>query len=789
MQRWVERYVVDLTCALLLITGLIGVYSLTYEGILQSGDEHLFVSGAQSLGSVGVLTTGPVYPARPGDTFVEPAQAVVGALFYQLTRLPYVGGVQVLFLVNIYLTALTAGMVYALSRHYQLPRATAVGGALLFGLGTLAWPHTKFYFRDPLAMFWVSLAVWSYELALTRQRRWAQVAQWLLTGILLAAGVMSKQTVLFILPALGLSLLLRVGTNPAERDAGRLGLGVLFVAGSVALGLSSVFLPERFSWLTYWGFIQNLGYEFKTTSLVEPMLGLLVSPGKGLLLEQPFLGLALVMLWRTPRPFWPKVWLPLFALLTLSIAIPLFRDRLWWGGVGWGVRHLLLVAPLLVVASLPVIHQLWNAQSVGIRWGFRLLCLVSIVIQLGAVTAPLNRYYEWLSTIAPGAAWTSAIWDLRYAESVGYWRILFTGQPWAFAWVRIFTVNPLGVMGLLGGLGLTIGGALFLLYRQLSRPTANGFRGAVLLAGLAFSALPYGLLRAYYLDPAYSYERDDFWQAASAITPALQAGDAVVVRGHLQPVWSFVLNYARWSAPWFAISADVPDDAQLATIRASAAPGLAFTLNTTTLLSATLPARFKRVWLINDYNAPGGEMRLEEWWLTQHAVPVHTTPYYSDQVQTWVSLFALTTTPVGPPQSVAFEFGGLLRLERWALLAWAEQRQFQAGDTVPVELTWRVLRPLEQDYNVGVYLLDAQGALRAQQDGPTMNGFQPIMTWPREQAIVDRHGLQLPDDLPPGDYALTLAVYDWQTNERLSAVGPLGAVPDNLILLTTLQIQ
>jgi hypothetical protein len=162
-----------ITSALCLFVLLAGIYSLSYSGAFKSGDEQLFVSGAVSLGGWGELSSGPVYAARAGLSYVEPLNAWLGAALYRLAEWLRVGVVHTLFLTNIYVIALTALVVFGIVCRQGYSATIAALVALLFGLGTLAWPHSKLYFRDPLAMLFVALAWWSFErIFVLRKWRW-----------------------------------------------------------------------------------------------------------------------------------------------------------------------------------------------------------------------------------------------------------------------------------------------------------------------------------------------------------------------------------------------------------------------------------------------------------------------------------------------------------------------------------------------------------------------------------------------------------------------------------------
>lgn len=83
-------------------------------------------------------------------------------------------------------------------------------------------------------------------------------------------------------------------------------------------------------------------------------------------------------------------------------------------------------------------------------------------------------------------------------------------------------------------------------------------------------------------------------------------------------------------------------------------------------------------------------------------------------------------------------------------------------------LTWDVTGPPPgKRYHFGVYLLDEQGQVVAQHDGP---GFDSIQ-WQAGDRFVTFHRLSLPADLPPGDYQMAVALYTWPELIRAELVG------------------
>ncbi len=108
----------------------------------------------------------------------------------------------------------------------------------------------------------------------------------------------------------------------------------------------------------------------------------------------------------------------------------------------------------------------------------------------------------------------------------------------------------------------------------------------------------------------------------------------------------------------------------------------------------------------------------------------------------------------GPPQAVGAVFGGRAQL-------------VQARSTVDqpprgvllVTLVWRALAPMDRDYTVFVHMVDSDGRLVAQHDGPPAEGARPTSGWLSGEEIVDRHLIRFPEGLAPGPYRLLVGLY------------------------------
>jgi hypothetical protein len=171
-----------------------------------------------------------------------------------------------------------------------------------------------------------------------------------------------------------------------------------------------------------------------------------------------------------------------------------------------------------------------------------------------------------------------------------------------------------------------------------------------------------------------------------------------------------------------------------------------------------------------------GEMVRDGFTLT---IPVDAPPGLYDMQVGWYSpatqerlpvdggnTVRVAVLPVGydPPGDLALtsidtRFGSIT-LEGYALE--------MGADALNVTLRWRAADFLDTDYTVFVHLVGAKGdAALVQGDGPPLAGRWPTSLWLPGVALDDAHVIALPDDLPPGRYALLVGLYDPQTNARL----------------------
>jgi hypothetical protein len=123
--------------------------------------------------------------------------------------------------------------------------------------------------------------------------------------------------------------------------------------------------------------------------------------------------------------------------------------------------------------------------------------------------------------------------------------------------------------------------------------------------------------------------------------------------------------------------------------------------------------------------------------------------------------------------SEPIDFGGQIKL----LARTVEPLYVSAGQPVTATLYWQAVRVPDKDYTVFVQMLDARGQQVANADSMPQANRYPTSFWDANEIVPDAHRIDLPPDLPPGEYRIIVGWYDLATGVRLPADGdPAGAV-------------
>lgn len=140
----------------------------------------------------------------------------------------------------------------------------------------------------------------------------------------------------------------------------------------------------------------------------------------------------------------------------------------------------------------------------------------------------------------------------------------------------------------------------------------------------------------------------------------------------------------------------------------------------------------------------------------------------------------------GPERQVDYRLGEHIQLKRVRL----SSETVSPGGSLTVVLVWETDAEIEKNYMVFCHLLSAGGELAAQRDGPPLYGVRPTPGWRIGEVIEDSYEIFLGEDLAPGEYTLSVGMYDAESMLRLPAYAAAGErMPQDRIVLGSIHIQ
>lgn len=303
------------------------------------------------------------------------------------------------FLVMVFGPLVAAASAIMLARMGRLLTGSRGAGLLAGGawaLGTIAWPHSRTFFTEPLAgLFFLA--------ALEQVIRWhakppgGGVIHGALVGVFLALGNLTRVDGPFFTVGVIAVMIWLAGMK--YRAGGRpFPFFDLFLAGSIAL--AAWILLQTLNTLRFGtadvtsGYGQQVeGVKF-TTPLLVGLHGLLFSAGKGMFFFSPALVLGLWGWMKVPGHLrWVRT-ATFLGFLPFFLAMAKWQN--WDGGWCWGPRHVVQVHLPIMLGVVFLHGRLDGLARKGI---FAVIMALGAAVQLyGSSQSPLEYYREYFHT-------------------------------------------------------------------------------------------------------------------------------------------------------------------------------------------------------------------------------------------------------------------------------------------------------------------------------------------------------------------------------------------------------
>ncbi len=275
------------------------------------------------------------------------------------------------------ITALMCVLIFLFVKRLKFSPQVGFFVCLIYGLTTLAWSYTKYFFEQPLVSFLLFFSCF----ALYRYKQTGEMKWLLFSGIALGFSVSTRHASIIVTPLLLLYLLYLLHREKIDLK-GAIHRFIVFVMPLTVF----TFLVLGYNFMRF-GSIWETGYGSKiqlfTNPIYEGIVGQLLSPGKGLFVYAP----SLLLFFFGIKSFMKRFRVEALLFLSIPLIYLLFYSRHegWDGGYSWGPRHMVTISVFLLLPMGTVIEKIYKNKKKLLLVMVVLLVGLSFLIQFLAV--------------------------------------------------------------------------------------------------------------------------------------------------------------------------------------------------------------------------------------------------------------------------------------------------------------------------------------------------------------------------------------------------------------------
>ncbi len=285
---------------------------------------------------------------------------------------------------NIFIGAASAALLYLLLMQLTSHVGASALVSLAYAFGSMAWPHSRPFFTESAAVFFVLMSWWS----LLKSRR-CLITRWAaFAGFCAGFAALVRLDSVLLYPGLACVLLGPVRVAAMEQKP-RVHPFVAFCVPAAACGVLLLLLNTiHFGGPFESGYSdQPEGVQF-ATPLLAGLYGFLFSVGKGLFFFSPALIPTIWSLGTLKRDKW------IGGGIAVSILVPLLFMSKWlnWaGGWCWGPRHIVMIHPFLAIPIALWLVESWSAARRRFVIG---ATVVGIAVQLLGASVDFMTFHR-----------------------------------------------------------------------------------------------------------------------------------------------------------------------------------------------------------------------------------------------------------------------------------------------------------------------------------------------------------------------------------------------------------
>lgn len=283
------------------------------------------------------------------------------------------------FFTNSIIIALTSFMIFLITNNLLRSYRIGLILALVFNFTSFIWPYNTSFFLQPA----LSLSLIASIYFITDEAKMKRTKNFVFSGILIGLSVLIHPSALILIPGFMIFIIVK------SRNWKKAGI---FIGVSALISTTQLIV----NFLKY-DSVSSFGYDsiqiVSTHSNLDGLLGLLFSPGWGILFYFPLallLPFALRNMYREQRMF---VFLTLYVFFTIWIFFGTEPTPHWSGFGAWGPRYFIPFLPLSVISLGYLFRNLDHIRKIL----FITLCILGFFVNiLGKLVWYMTGYgYGW----------------------------------------------------------------------------------------------------------------------------------------------------------------------------------------------------------------------------------------------------------------------------------------------------------------------------------------------------------------------------------------------------------
>lgn len=290
-----------------------------------------------------------------------------------------------------------------------------------------------------------------------------------------------------------------------------------------------------------------------------------------------------------------------------------------------------------------------------------------------------------------------------------------------------------------------------------SREYVARLKLAPLVVGITFFVLSDAYsLSNHYWNPTYSKSPD--WRALTEQLVVETGPEDVIVLNYPDPTFSY---YYDGKAPSFILPRSLLSD----DVKAETAEALKL-----------LSERYQRIWFYPLTDAGWDNEGFVETWLSRHGRLLEQRELFGFR---WLVYEPVSVRLEDIQNPLALQLGDAISLRGYDLHTGQAEVSgvisVERGSAVRFSLYWVAKEQIDISYTVFIHLVDEGGRIWAQRDSLPQDGDFPTDQWMAGDVIVDHYSIIVPAETPPGDYLLSIGMYDPISHQRLRVSGESAA--------------